>query len=44
VRYRNRQAECELPLGDAWRVRLDDELLAGLKEWLSEGNVEVLYA
>ncbi|HWS13786.1 MAG TPA: DNA polymerase III subunit alpha [Rhodocyclaceae bacterium] len=43
VRYRNRQAECELPLGDAWRVRLDDELLDGLKEWLSEGNVEVLY-
>jgi len=43
VRYRNRQAECELPLGDAWRVRLDDELLEGLKEWLSEGNVEVLY-
>jgi DNA polymerase-3 subunit alpha len=44
VRYRNRRAECELPLGDAWRVRLDDELLDGLKEWLSEGNVEVLYA
>jgi DNA polymerase-3 subunit alpha len=44
VRYRNEVAECELPLGDAWRVRLDDQLLAGLREWLSQGNVEVLYS
>ena len=43
VRYRNAVAECELPLGDAWRVRLDDQLLAGLRDWLSKGNVEVLY-
>jgi DNA polymerase-3 subunit alpha len=43
VRYRNDVAECELPLGDAWRVRLDDQLLAGLREWLSRDNVEVLY-
>ncbi len=44
VRYRNDVAECELPLGDAWRVRLDDQLLAGLREWLSQANVEVLYS
>ena len=43
VRYRNAVAECELPLGDTWRVRLDDQLLAGLRDWLSKGNVEVLY-
>ena len=43
VRYRNAVAECELPLGDAWRVRLDDQLLSGLRDWLSKGNVEVLY-
>ncbi len=43
VRYRNAVAECELPLRDAWRVRLDDQLLAGLRDWLSKGNVEVLY-
>jgi DNA polymerase-3 subunit alpha len=43
VRYRNAQAECELPLGEAWRVRLDDELLAGLQEWLRAENVEVVY-
>ena len=43
VRYRNEQAECELPLGDAWRVRLDDELLSGLQQWLQVENVEVVY-
>ena len=43
VRYRNAEAECELPLGDAWRVRLDDELLGGLRQWLQAENVEVVY-
>ncbi len=43
VRYRNAQAECELPLGEDWRVRLDDELLAGLRQWLQAENVEVVY-
>ncbi|MDR2239235.1 MAG: DNA polymerase III subunit alpha [Zoogloeaceae bacterium] len=43
VRYRNGDAECELPLGDAWRVRLDEELLTGLRQWLQAENVEVVY-
>jgi DNA polymerase III subunit alpha len=43
VRYRNAVAECELPLGEAWRVRLDDQLLNGLREWLTASNVEVVY-
>jgi len=43
VRYRNEDAECELPLGDAWRVRLDEELLNGLRQWLHVENVEVVY-
>ena len=43
VRYRNEEAECELPLGDDWRVRLDDELLSGLQQWLQAENVEVVY-
>jgi DNA polymerase-3 subunit alpha len=43
VRYRNAQAECELPLGESWRVRLEDELLAGLQQWLQAENVEVVY-
>ena len=43
VRYCNAQAECEMPLGEAWRVRLDDELLTGLQQWLQAENVEVVY-
>jgi DNA polymerase-3 subunit alpha len=43
VRYRNGEAECELPLGEAWRVRLDDELLAGLQQWLRAENVQIVY-
>ncbi len=43
VRYRNAEAECELPLGEAWRVNLDDELLTGLRQWLQTENVEVVY-
>ncbi len=43
VRYRNNDAECELPLGETWRVRLDDELLAGLQQWLRSENVEIVY-
>ncbi len=30
VRYRNGAGQCELTLGDAWRVQLDDALLEGL--------------
>jgi len=43
LRYRNERAECELPLGEGWRVRLEDGLLAGLRQWLSAENVELLY-
>ena len=43
VSYRNASAEAELPLGDEWRVRLEDALLEGLREWLPPEAVEVLY-
>jgi DNA polymerase-3 subunit alpha len=43
VSYRNTDAAAELTLPDAWRVRLDDALLAGLAEWLSPDNVKVIY-
>jgi DNA polymerase-3 subunit alpha len=42
--YRNGDAACELAFGDANRVRLEDELLIALKEWLSGDNVSVDYA
>jgi DNA polymerase III subunit alpha len=44
VCYRNGDAECELPLGDAWKVRLDDGLVTSLREWLQPENVQVLYS
>jgi len=42
--YCNREAACELLFGDASRVRLEDELLTALSEWLSTDNVRVDYA
>jgi len=42
--YRNGDATCELVFGDANRVRLEDDLLAALREWLSGDNVSVDYA
>ena len=41
--YRNAEATCELTLGDAFRVRLDDALLVSLGDWLSRENVCVDY-
>jgi DNA polymerase III subunit alpha len=43
VRYRNDKAECELVLGEAARVRLDDLLLDALGDWLAPENVEIVY-
>jgi DNA polymerase III subunit alpha len=43
VSYRNATAECEIVLGDAVRVRLDDTLLDALNGWLQAENVEIVY-
>ncbi len=43
VEYHNQQASAEILLGDNWRVQLSDELIAGLKAWLSDENVKILY-
>jgi DNA polymerase-3 subunit alpha len=43
VVYRNREAVCELVLGDASRVRLEDELLNALGDWLDSDNVRIDY-
>ena len=44
VCYQNAAASVEMRLGDAWRVSLDDRLLASLAEWLRPENVEVVYS
>jgi len=41
--YRNAQAQTELSLPDAWRVRLEDSLIAALNDWLQPENVRVIY-
>lgn len=43
IDYHNQEARVELALGDAWRVELRDELLAGLRGWLTDQNVKILY-
>ena len=43
IEYQNAGARVELMLSDQWRVELRDELLSGLKGWLSEENVKILY-
>jgi DNA polymerase-3 subunit alpha len=41
--YRNSEASCELVLGDSNRVRLEDELLNALGQWLGKDNVNIEY-
>ncbi|MFA7436865.1 DNA polymerase III subunit alpha [Castellaniella sp.] len=43
LRLRTPGFACLLRLADGWRVRLDDELLAGAREWLGADAVEVHY-
>ncbi|MCL2830233.1 MAG: DNA polymerase III subunit alpha [Betaproteobacteria bacterium] len=43
IAYRNDQAQCEMMLGESSRVRLEDELLDSLREWLSPDNVAIEY-
>lgn len=43
VEYNNKTSKVELMLGNAWRVDLHDELIAGLTQWLSRENVKILY-
>jgi DNA polymerase III subunit alpha len=44
VRYQKSGAECEIALGDTWRVRPEERLLAELSAWLAPENVQVSYA
>ena len=43
LQYRNGQAECTIDLGEAWRVRLADDLLEDLRVWLRPENVRISY-
>jgi DNA polymerase-3 subunit alpha len=43
VAYENGSANCEVVLGDSWRVRPDHQLIADLGAWLTPESVEVVY-
>ncbi|HWU83933.1 MAG TPA: hypothetical protein VN028_01220, partial [Rhodocyclaceae bacterium] len=43
IAYHNAEAEVELGLPDAWRIRLEDELLFSLRDWLQPENVRIIY-
>ncbi|MSQ59849.1 MAG: DNA polymerase III subunit alpha [Betaproteobacteria bacterium] len=43
VAYNNHDAQCEIDLGEQWRVSLQDELVQALGEWLSPANVQIRY-
>jgi DNA polymerase-3 subunit alpha len=43
VEYHNTTSKVELMLGSEWRVDLNDELINGLTQWLSQSNVKILY-
>jgi DNA polymerase-3 subunit alpha len=43
IQYTNREAECRIDLGDAWRVKLDESLIQSLGEWLQPENVQIVY-
>ena len=44
VRYRNADAEGDLPFGGDWKIRPEDALLESLREWLPPDAVELVYA
>jgi DNA polymerase-3 subunit alpha len=41
--YSNRDASCEIDLGEAWRVNLHEDLIKSLAEWFSPENVRIVY-
>ncbi|WP_415036314.1 DNA polymerase III subunit alpha [Azonexus sp.] len=43
LHYRQASAECEVLLGEDWKVRLDDELLEALRVWLKPENAVIVY-
>jgi len=43
IYYRNQSAACQLRLGEAWQVTLDDNLLGDLRGLLGTNNVRINY-
>ena len=43
VEYSSDGARCEVKLGPAWQVNINEDLIRTLSEWLRPENVRVLY-
>jgi DNA polymerase-3 subunit alpha len=43
IDYDNGNGRCTLQMPDAWRITPRDELLAGLRDWLSPAGAEIVY-
>ena len=43
IRFQNEATNGDIELGDAWRVKLEEPLLNGLRDWLKAENVQVVY-
>ncbi|MGE0558121.1 MAG: DNA polymerase III subunit alpha [Burkholderiales bacterium] len=43
VEYSSNGARCEVRLGAAWQVNINDDLIRSLGEWLKPENVNILY-
>jgi DNA polymerase-3 subunit alpha len=43
ISFRNAEASCDVALGESWRVRPDQQLIAELGAWLKPENVQVVY-
>jgi DNA polymerase-3 subunit alpha len=43
VRYQSAGAQCEVALGDTWRVRPDERLISELSAWLAPENVQLVF-
>lgn len=43
VVYTNGNAEAEIELGEAWKVKLDDDLMSTLGQWIEPKNIEIVY-
>jgi DNA polymerase-3 subunit alpha len=43
LRLSQERFSCLLRLGDDWRVRMDESLISGARDWLARENVEIFY-
>ncbi len=43
IEYSSNGARCEVKLGEAWQVNINEDLIRSLSEWLKPENVNILY-